>query len=266
MLTALSQINIELTSRCNKSCYFCGHQNILVNTALEYGDIDLALLVKISCELPPGIIVQFHRDGEPLYYPYFKEAMGIFCDQIRSIVTNGKLLVEKADEIIDRCETVTVSVFDKDPDGDEQLAVLWKFLVECKGSKKPNVNVKIVGDMDAERLEAYRALGVPILHRSLHRPDSDTHYKRSQPPIPEVGICLDFLSHPSIDWHGNLFMCNRLDVGNFGLLGNLNGHTLDSLWNGQKRKTMLSHHIDGRRDLANALCAKCEYWGLPSNG
>jgi MoaA/NifB/PqqE/SkfB family radical SAM enzyme len=264
MLNALSQINIELTSRCNKSCYFCGHQNPKVNTALEYGDIDINLLVKIAEQLPPGIIVQFHRDGEPLYYPHFKEAMGIFCDQIRSIVTNGKLLVEKADEIIDRCETVTVSVFDKDPDGDEQLAVLRKFLVECKGSRKPVVNVKIVGTgVDEDR---FKQLGVAVLHRSLHSPGSDTHYKRSQPPIPEVGICLDFLSHPSVDWRGDLYICNRLDVGRNGLLGNLNGETLDSLWNSQKRKTMMSHHIDGRRDLANALCAKCEFYGIPTNG
>lgn len=265
MLTALSQINIELTSRCNKSCFFCGHQNPKVNTTLEYGDIDINLLVRIASQIPPFVIVQFHRDGEPLLYPHFKEAMSMFCVQIRSIVTNGKLLMEKADEIIDRCETVTVSAFDRDPDGDEQSHVLREFL-RIKGERSPRVNVKIVGGMDESRLAALVGLGTPILYRSLHNPCGDFRYRRSTPPIPEVGICLDFLSHPSVDWRGNFYICNRLDVNNYGRLGNLNDSTLESLWNSQKRKTMMGHHIDGRRDLANPLCAKCEYYGIPTNG
>jgi radical SAM protein with 4Fe4S-binding SPASM domain len=228
--------------------------------------MDFDLVEAIASQIPAGVIVQFHRDGESLLHPRLGDVLDLFAHCIRSIVTNGKKLVEKADEIIDRCETVTVSAFDKDPDGDEQLAVLRKFLVECKGSKKPNVNVKIVGNMAAERLVQYENLGIPILHRSLHVPSADVGYKQSRPPIPEVGICLDFLSHPSIDWRGNVFICNRLDVHSVAVLGNLKDSTLDSLWNGQKRKTMLSHHIDGRRDLANALCAKCEFYGLPTNG
>jgi len=143
--------------------------------------------------------------------------------------------------------------------------VLREFL-KLKGERKPNVNVKIVGEMAVERLREYDLLGVPILHRSLHHPSSDTRYRKSHPPIPEVGICLDFLSHPSIDWRGNLFICNRLDVNNMGLLGSLKDSPLDLLWNGEKRKAMMAHHINGRRDLANPLCAKCEFWGLPSNG
>jgi hypothetical protein len=265
MLTGLSQINIELTSSCNKSCYFCGHQNIRINTGLEYGDADFGLLESLAGQIPRGIIVQFHRDGEPTIYPRLEQALRLFCGHIRSIVTNGKNLVERAGAIVGHCESLTVSAFDNDPDGDEQLDQLRGFL-KLKGERKPNVNVKIVGDMDADRLATLEALGVPILHRSIHHPGGDFKYKRSVPLIPEVGICLDFLSHPSVDWRGNFFVCNRLDVGNHGLIGSLCDSTLDSLWNGEKRKAMMAHHINGRRDLANPLCAKCEYWGIPTNG
>ena len=265
MLNGLSQINIELTSRCNKSCFFCGHQNIKVNTGLEYGDADFGLLESIAAQIPRGIIVQFHRDGEPTIYPRLKEALSLFRGNIRSIVTNGRALVSRADEIIENCTTVTVSAFDNDPDGDEQLDVLREFL-KLKGERKPNVNVKIVGGMDEDRLAALYDLGIPILYRSLHNAAGDFRYKVSTPPIPEVGICLDFLSHPSIDWRGDFYICNRLDVNNHGLLGNLADSTLDSLWNGEKRKAMMAHHINGRRDLANPLCAKCEFYGLPAPG
>src|SRR3990167_9411740 len=101
MLNGLSTINIELTSKCDKSCSFCGHQNPAINKNLVYGDMDFDLLVRISCEIPLGIVGQFHRDGEALIYPRLGDALRIFDRTIRNIVTNGKKLVEKADEIIE---------------------------------------------------------------------------------------------------------------------------------------------------------------------
>ena len=61
-LNGLSQVNIELTSRCEKSCHFCGHQDPEINKSLEYGDMDIGLLRKIHAELPGGIIVQFRSE------------------------------------------------------------------------------------------------------------------------------------------------------------------------------------------------------------
>jgi len=243
----------------------CGHQNPKVNTGLEYGDIRFELLEKIAREIPPTIIVQFHRDGEPTVYSRLHGALELFRGHIRSIVTHGENLVHKADQIIGACETLTVSAFDPDPDGAEQIEVLRGFL-HLKGDRKPNVNVKIVGSMAAERQALYDGLGVPVLRRSLHHPGGDYRYKQTTPPVPESGICLDFLSHPSVDWCGNVFQCNRLDSANFGLIGNLQEQTLEEIWNGEKRLAMLQHHINGRRDLANKLCRDCTYWGIPTNG
>jgi MoaA/NifB/PqqE/SkfB family radical SAM enzyme len=109
-LNGLSQVNIELSSRCDKSCSFCGHQDPKINKKLEYGDIDRVLLLSIRDQVPDGIVIQMHRDGEPLVYPYLDDALFLFRNHITSIVTNGKKLVEKAEQIIDHCDTVTVSV------------------------------------------------------------------------------------------------------------------------------------------------------------
>ena len=263
-LSALSQLNIEFSSYCDKRtlCFMCGHQNEKVFPRLERGFIDFALLEKIRAQLVPGPIIQAHRDGDPLAYPRLKDALDLFKGFIMSIVTHGEALAHRADEIIERCTTVTVSVIPNDPDSEIQLEALKEFL-RIKGDRKPNVNVKIVGSWDGE---AFGCLGVPVIRRSLHVPNGDYRYRQSQPPVPEVGICLDFLSHPSVDWRGNLFICNRLDPTFEGLLGNLNDSTLEELWNSPRRLEMLKHHIDGRRDLANELCAKCEFWGIPTNG
>lgn len=260
MLNGLSQINIELTSRCDKACSFCGHQNPDINKKLEYGDMDFYLLREIRDQLPRGIVVQFHRDGEPLIYERLDEALFLFSRFITSIVTNGKKLVQKADQIILNCTSLTVSAFRGDPDGPEQLRILTEFL-KLKDECPPLVMVKWVGDgVNPE----YEKLGVPIIRRLIHVPDGNYKYAHKDPTIPEIGICLDFLHHPSIDWKGNLYVCNRLDGEDKGLIGNLREHSLDYLWNSPRRVEWLEAHKNGRRDLASALCKNCKFYGVPS--
>jgi len=263
MLNGLSQINVELCSDCDKSCPFCGHQDAEVNPNLVRGSISIPLLSKISKQVPAGIVSQFHRDGESLLHPKLGAALEMFSHCIRSIVTNGKKLVAKAEEIIDNCESLTVSAFNADVDGPEQLEVVRKFL-ELKGDRPPMVNIKIVGFMSPEREQLYAALGVPIIRRLIHVPDGNYRYAKRNPTIPESGICLDFLSHPSIDWRGQVFVCNRLDAQGQGLLGSLHENTLDELWNSPKRREWLAAHMRGRRDQAAPICKTCLYWGIPS--
>jgi hypothetical protein len=50
-------------------------------------------------------VVQFHNNGEPTLYPYLEGALSLFWHCIRQFNTNGKLLVEKAYEIIGNLQT-----------------------------------------------------------------------------------------------------------------------------------------------------------------
>ena len=163
MLNGLSQINIELTSRCDKACSFCGHQDPKINKNLKFGDIDDKLLWKLSRELPENITVQFHRDGEPLVHPDLVYALRLFKKQITSIVTNGNKLSEKADEIIENCDTVTVSVFRADEQEEYQLASLKEFL-KIKGDRRPNVLIKIVGNIETSRQAVFETMGLQVIY------------------------------------------------------------------------------------------------------
>lgn len=263
-LNGLAQINIELTAACDKRtlCAFCGHQNDKINPNRK-GEMPFALLCKIRDQLPKGMVVQLHRDGEPTHYSRLGAALLALSPFIVSIVTHGENLAEKAQEIIDRCTTVTVSVFKGDPDGGRQYVNIRDFL-RVKGDRQPQLNIKIVGDMTDEMESLYGTLGVPIIRRLLHVPQGNHKYFRRSPTIPEHGICADMLHHPSIDWRGRLFICNRLDVRDEGLLGDLNTQSLDELWNGEKRREWLDAHKRGRRDLAAPLCHNCTFWGVPS--
>lgn len=257
-LNGLTQINIELSSRCDKHtlCFMCGHQ---VDREAKYGDMDFDLLQSIAAQIAPPVIASFHLDGDPLVYPRLEEALYLFDSFPTSIVTHGEALNKRADEIIDNATTVTVSVIPNDPDRAIQLESIRGFL-EKKGVRRPQVQLKCVGMV--QNLEDYEALGVPIINRALHSKKGNWNYYRIDPPIPEIRVCLDFLGRPTVDWKGNLHNCNRLDVKGEGLLGDLNTSTLEELWNGPKRQAMLRAHLAGRRDLANPLCASCNYWGI----
>ena len=227
--------------------------------------MDFMLFQRIITQIPYGIVVQLHRDGESTAYPALESALvALNCmNFITSIVTHGENLVKKANEIIGNCTSLTVSAFNGDPDGPMQVDILREFLL-LKGDKSPMVNIKIVGFMPPERERIYASLGVPIIRRLLHVPDGNYKYSRRDPTVPEHGICTDFLSHPSIDWRGKLYVCNRLDTANLGLLGDLIVSTLDELWNGPKRMEWLKAHKIGRRDLASPLCHNCKFYGIAS--
>lgn len=265
MLNGLCQINIELSSRCDKQplCRFCGHQSPKVNPDLRLGDIDADLLALIARQVPDRVIVQFHRDGEPLVYARLSEALDLFSHCLRSIVTHGGHLGDRAAEIIGHCERVTVSIFDGDPAAPEQARQVQRFLALRGSAVLPALNVKVVGEMSPAVAESWRAFGVPILYRQLHYPGGNWRYRGTGPPIPEAMMCMELLSHPSIDWEGNLYICNRLQPSGEGRLGNLRQSSLRELWDGDDRRRIIRAHVLMQRAEIPA-CRGCMYWGYPA--
>ena len=135
----LTTVNVELTNRCNKYCWMCGRRKLEKEYPEVYKyqeDMDFELVKKIAKQLPDNIVVQFHNNGEGLLYPHFGKAVRLFNKQIKCLDTNGKLLVDKADEIIDNLDTLTISVIENDDEGDEQYEIVKQFL-EIKSDKKP---------------------------------------------------------------------------------------------------------------------------------
>lgn len=261
-LNGLANINVELTSRCNKSCWMCGRRKVerdYPELTLEYGDMDFELVERIAEQLPPNIVVQLHNNGEPLLYPQFGDAVRLFDKQISNIVTNGKLLVEKADEIIDNLDTLSISIIEKDSEADEQYGIIEKFLL-LKGDRKPFTSLRLVGSVEPQR---YRKFGLLIITRILHSPMGSFNYERKDPTIPEIGICLDFLRHLSINSKGKASICVRFDPKGLGIIGDADKQSLAEIWNSPKRLEWLEYHKQARRDKV-PLCSYCYFWGVPT--
>jgi hypothetical protein len=260
-LDGLYCVHLELTSRCNKDCWMCGRRKIdreYPEVAMNYGDMEFDLVRRIAKQLPDGIVVQFHNNGEPLLYPKFGEAVRLFKNQIKCVDTNAKLLVEKADEVVGNLDTITVSVIENDPEGDEQYELVRKFL-EIKGKKKPLVIYRCLGEVDTER---WKKLNGIIATRVLHHPLGSYKYKKP-PTVPEIGICLEVLNHMAINRFGEVSICVRFDPKRLGVIGDASVDTLLDIWNGPKRKEWVEHHIQGRRDKM-PLCSHCDFWGVPT--
>lgn len=262
-LNGLVNVNIELTSRCNKNCWICGRRKIEKGypaLALKCGDMPFESIENIVRQLPSNIVVQLHNNGEALLYPKFGEAVKLFGKQITNIVTNGKLLLEKADEIINNLDTMAISIFENDSEADEQFFTIKQFL-KLKGKKKPYTILRINGKVEEDK---YKELGLIFARRALHSPMGSFNYRKIEPTIPEIGICLDFLSHLAINISGDVSICVRLDPEGLGIIGNINEQPLDEIWTCEKRMEWLKLQRQGRRsDIP--LCTYCHFWGVPTS-
>ena len=220
--------------------------------------MNFELINNIAAQLPEGIVVQFHNNGEPLLYPKFGDAVRLFKNQIKCVDTNAKLIVEKADEIIDNLDTITISVIENDPEADEQYELVKEFL-EIKGKKKPNMIYRCLGDVETER---WSELDGIIASRVLHNPLGSFKYKK-KPTVPEIGMCLEILNHMAINRFGKVSICVRFDPGGLGVIGDANSKPLIDIWHSALRKEWIKCHIEGKRNKV-PLCRHCDFWGVPT--
>lgn len=259
-MNGLASINIELTNRCNKQCWICGRRKREAKGAVYNRDIHWDMLCDIAKQVPNNITVQLHNNGEPLLYPKFKDAVILFSHCYTNIVTNGKLLVEKANEIIGNLDTLSVSMFEDDDEADEQEEILTEFL-RLKGARKPFVTARLIGNVDNDLAVT---LGLPIVRRVLHAPQRSTHYLKHDPPIPETGVCWDLLTRLAIDTKGDVSVCVRHDPERKLVLGNLREWSLEELWECEKRRLMILMHLRGERSTVPYCGNQCDYYGIPN--
>lgn len=260
-MNGLGFLNIELTSRCNKSCWMCGRRKMEREhpEKCNWGDMEFDTLRRIALQVPRGIVIQFHSNGEPLLYPWLAQALNMFPRNIRCLNTNGKLLVERADAIIGNLETITISVIENDPEGEEQYGQVAQFLKQ-KGAQKPFTVFRLLGSVEGQRWESLPGI---VARRILHKPEGSFGYSKKT-TVPEIGICLDLLTHLAIDRYGNISMCVRFDPEGHLRLGNINHTSLLEAWYGEKRKEYIEYHIAGRRGELPG-CDRCEFYGVPTS-
>lgn len=259
----ISNVNIELTSRCNKGCWMCGRRKLEREQPekCNWGDMPFEMVEALSKEIPKGVFVQFHWNGEPTLYPQLGSALALFKHHNTGFDTNGRLLVEKYDSIIDNVDTLTISVIQDDPEATEQFETVMKFL-EIKGARKPLVTFRILGNvLDSAWKVLAKHHDCMIATRTLHSPDMSKDYEKPV-TIPETGVCQEILHKLAIDRFGNVSPCVRYDPDGLNIISNISKRSLYSIWNSKTRQDCVKAHIEGRREDV-PICGSCQYFGCP---
>ena len=255
-----SHLNVELSSKCNKSCSMCGRRKMEREhpELCDWGFMDFEMVRAIARQVPNKTIVQLHNNGEPTLYPYLDSALAQFKHCFRQFNTNGKLIVEKANEIIENMDVLTISVVENDPEADEQYETVKEFL-SIKGSRKPGLVYRLLGRVSEET--RWRELPGKVAKRVLHAPGGSYDYEK-EVTIPEIGVCLDLLTHLSIDRYGNISLCVRFDPKRHLIIGNVRQISLFDAFRSPKRMKYIEKHLEQKRDECPG-CNECHYYGCP---
>jgi hypothetical protein len=264
MLTGLSKINVEFSSVCKKKCWMCGRRERDLKYNTEYGHMEWSTIEKIANQVPSGLIIATHNNGESMESPYYGDAVKLFKSKGCFVytVTNGQRVLEKSNEIIGNLDSLSFSIFENDDEQEQQYEIIEEFL-KLKGHLSPMVTFRLIGAVDEtpyNYLIGKYGQGL-IVRRALHLPSGSMNYTKPV-TIPEHGWCLDLMTTLAIDRFGDISCCVRFDPDGELVLGNIGWTSLEGVWNGQSRKEIVQKHIDGNRSELDYCGKKCHYYGV----
>jgi len=175
-LPVLTQLNVELTSRCNVACSYCD-----VNRSLrrQARDLDLAVLERLLRETPSARTLLPFQWGEPLLHPALDEAVALAARRrVRTYVTtNGTLLDAARLRRLSAAGLTRLTVsLDGTPDdhaarrGYAQEPILQRLADARACQQRERLPVRldvsmVVDESVADRLPAFRARLAPLCDR-----------------------------------------------------------------------------------------------------
>lgn len=272
----VSTINIELTSRCNKTakeglfkaCHMCGRRKLeKQNPDYEsiLGDMPIEMVELIAAQIPAGTVVQLHWNGDPMLYKLLSLACVRFKKRGAYVCmdTNGLLIGSLACKL-QYVDSITVSVIQGDSieNYNRQMQQINEFLLwRYAQQMDTKLVIRALGKIPVYFEPLADQWNVKIVRRQFHAPEMSRNYQR-ETVKPEIGVCLDLLHHPAIDRHGNVFPCVRYNPEGLNCLGNVSYNPLEKILGGKKRLDMIEAHFAGRRGEVE-LCRDCHYYGIP---
>lgn len=234
------RINIDITNHCNKSCSICPMRDRYKNLMFPMGYMDLMVYTDIIDQCSVGTEVDLHKDGEPLMHPHigwmikYAKSKNLFTH----VVTNGLLLAEKKEEIIDSgLDLLTISIV-----GEIPYDAVTEFM-DFKETRLPKTQLKTYMEYPPGTLPNVDN----IIRRTFHHWTDDKKRVSNKP-------CSKLCNYTAINWDGSWALCcvdYKREVNFF----NIKDLPL-SKWL-QITKKIYEWQEEG---LFLAPCTKCNYW------
>ncbi|MBF0155754.1 MAG: SPASM domain-containing protein [Magnetococcales bacterium] len=252
-------LNIELTARCQLRCAFCPTQTDPLYKARNHsGDMPLALVRKILGELSYPVEISFHKDGEPLLYPYLADALRESSRFFTHFCTNGLLLARRAERILGWVDLVTLSVVEESP---EQVAAVRAFLdrlgswAGSGGGKKTRLNIKTF----SPAMEAYwRTIHPDVFLTPEHNwGDWKKPWGGASAEEERLRQCPQLVDKMAVNYDGSVSAC-CLDFRHQALIGDVRHQTIAEIWNGEPLAKLRGLIAEGR-SRETAICGQCQF-------
>jgi len=281
-------LNIEPTNACNLKCVYCPR----LKTVSRYGTnfIELETYKKIideACEYGPLIMLNLHKDGEPLLNKNLSEMVGYAkkrqVAQTIHLNTNGTLLNTKFGySLLDSgIDDMTISVDASFSDTYKKLKQSSQFDELIKGiesfieyKNKLNVStlirVKIMEFEDisaneiSEFVNKWNGIADEVQVTGIHDWSGEIKDIKITDETSDVRFPCALLWYAlAVNSNGMVSICN-VDWDYSGVIGNLKDKKLHEIWNDTKiRKVRLSHLQTNWNYVP--VCDKCVVWTSVGN-
>lgn len=275
-------ISLDLNPGCNKVCPKCQfHSNIspfkeLIN---RKEIMELKLVEKIFKEVStwenkPSIAPTF--SGEPLLYPYFEKFLSLAKEYglIVSITTNGRLLIDRNIELINKYENVSSVIVSLDANTEETYKVLQPpgNLEEIKRNTMKLMNTKrdklqvgmhfVSNKLNVEEEEGFKDFWIDKVDFISYGLEQDqfglcntilpTHFTLGK----RFG-CFAAWGSMYVRYNGELSVCG-FDITSSEISLNANETSLYDIWHSKDYKTW--RHKQSHSKGNDMFCKSCPDW------
>lgn len=287
-------VTIELTTRCNSLCRYCGRTHMVKAGELEVADAEYDVLRLIVSNLrrycPNLESLVIAGLGEPLLYRKLFTLIALLRSELPntelSLLTNGIALTESngrkvIESQVDRL-CISMNTFDRETyrmeNGVDKFDVVFKNTIrflKMKGAKKPYTKIQLL-NIDANRphfqefidfwspriskvdryfIKGFENAGGRITHRNF-----DSTFKlRGRHP------CLQLWTNLGIDKEANVYPCCIAQIGGTQLLiGSLREKSLGAILQSESMMRLRRLHREHRyKEIP--VCETCDLWSKTRN-
>lgn len=268
-----TMVGVELTNFCNLRCAMCPYESMIRKKEA----MSLALFKKICDEsriykIP---LTWFSFFGDPLMYPYLKEALQYFKKNgfgMGGVSTNGLLLnSENIKTLVENCKLVIIALDSVNEEAYKKIRNNNQFKNVCNNIrelilKSKNSDLKIEIQLlrtkfnKDERVESFEKLFGKHSNVDYFIKDCGIYAPggpdiTAKPDSWGMKDCRQPYSILNILSNGNCVFCCR-DLNGEQIIGNINKDSLYDVWYGPRARLMRAQFRKGRENCLS-VCKRC---------
>lgn len=274
-------LNIEPTNACNAKCSYCPNGEVAKNQGISFLKIDDFKKIINQIKSHKLIMLNFHKDGEPLLHKKLPDMVAYAKEknaaEVIHLNTNGIMINTKIGRgIIERgIDDITVSVdaakeityqkikgitgLDK---LNENIEKAINYRDKIKSSTKIRVKIMEFDDVCPEEIdifyEKWSSIADEVQVTGIHNWSGSIDVNVTDEKASHRYPCALLWYMLAINSNGKVSICN-VDWDYSGVVGNIHSQDIKNIWNSESIKNIRRAHLNGEWDCPQ-VCRECVVW------